>query len=115
MSAKVVAALSLVALFSLSSALASSITNRDDMDYKVTIVEGPTTKHHILEPSGALQEVCERGCVVRLNDDQDEAYELKGSEVVVIEDGNLFYDAAAGGSAAPDSDDAEKPFEPGDR
>lgn len=115
MSAKVVAALSLVALVLPSSAFASSITNRDDKDYKVTIIEGATTKDHILEPSGALKEVCERGCVVRLNDNTDEEYELKGSEIVSIEDGYLYYDGQPGGAAASKADDADRPFKPGDR
>jgi hypothetical protein len=96
------------------SACASSITNRDDKDWKVTIIEGATTKDHVLAPSAALKGICQKGCVVRLNDNEKDDYELKGSEAVSIEDGFLYYDGPPA-SAVPKAEDADRPFEPGSR
>ena len=114
MSAKAVAALSLVALVWAVPASASSITNRDDTDFKVTITEGKVTKDHILAPLAELADVCKQGCVVWLNDDQDVSYKLKGADVVSIEDGLLYYDGAPDAPVAK-SDEPERPFQPGDR
>lgn len=88
-----------------SAALALSLTNRDDQDHKVTvIIEGASPRDHVLKPEGTLEVQCPKGCVIRLNDSEDDEYELEGNEVVVIEDGYLYYD----GPDAP----AEQP--PGD-
>ena len=108
-----VAAAVTAALYWVPSACASSITNRDDKDWKVTVIEGDATKDHVLASSAALDGICLKGCVVRLNDDKDE-YELKGSETVSIEDGYLYYDGPPA-SAVPKVDDADRPSEPGAR
>ena len=76
-----------------SSAVAAvSITNRDDHDQKVTIIEGATSKDQVLKPEGIIEGICAKGCVVRLNDSEDDEYELEGNEIVSIEDGYLYYD-----------------------
>ncbi len=108
----VVAATLTAALYWVPSACASSITNRDDKDRKITVIEGKTTKDHVLAPSAALEGICLQGCVVRLNDSQNDEYELKGSEIVSIEDGYLYYDGPPA-SAVPKADDADRPSEPG--
>ena len=100
-----------VALLSSPIACASSITNRDDKDFKVTVIEAKATNDHVLRPSAALDGICEKGCVIRLNDNVKDEYELKGSEVVSIEDGYLYYDGAPA-SAVPKADDADQPSEP---
>ncbi len=70
-----------------------SITNRDDKDHKLTIiVEGEAQADHVLKPSQVLEGVCAKGCVIRLNDSENDEYELEGGEVVSIEDGYLYYD-----------------------
>jgi hypothetical protein len=112
MSTMAVAAIAIVALLWVPSAGASSITNRDDKDYKVTVIMGEATKDHVLVPSAALEGICQKGCVIRLNDSNDDEYELKGSDVVSIEDGYLYYDGPPA-SAVPKADDADQPFEPG--
>jgi len=112
MSLKVVAATVTAALLWVPSACASSITNRDGKDWKVTVIEGTTTKDHVLAPSAALKGICQKGCVVRLNDSEKDEYELKGSEAVSIEDGYLYYDGPPA-SAVPKADDADRPSEPG--
>lgn len=112
MSFKVVAAsLSAVLLWS-PVAFASSIANRDGRDHKVTVIEGKATKDQVLKPSAALDGICEKGCVVRLDDDQGNEYELKSSDVVSIEDGYLYYDGALP-SAVPKAGEVVKPSEPG--
>jgi hypothetical protein len=50
--------------------------------------------------------------VIRLNDSENDEYELQSSDVVSIEDGYLYYDGPPA-SAVPKADDAEQPFRPG--
>ncbi len=101
-----------VALICSPSAYASSITNRDGSDRKVSVIEGNAATDHILRPSASLEGVCNKGCVIRLNDNAKDEYELKGSEVVSIEDGYLYY-AGPPASAVPKAGDADQPSEPG--
>ncbi|HRK18933.1 MAG TPA: hypothetical protein PK970_08255 [Hyphomicrobiaceae bacterium] len=71
---------------------AASLTNRDDRDHKVTIVEGETKTDHVLKPMQALENICSRGCVARLNDSDDDEYQLEAADTVSIEDGYLYHD-----------------------
>jgi hypothetical protein len=103
-----------VALIWTQDAYASSITNRDGKDQKVTVIEGNAAADRILRPSARLEGVCSKGCVIRLNDSHQDEYELKGSEVVSIEDGYLYFDGPPA-SAVPKAGDADQPSEPGDR
>ncbi len=80
------------ALLWASTADAVSVTNRDDKDVKLTVIEGEARGDHILRPSQELKEVCQKGCIIRLNDSENDEYELEGSEVVSIEEGYLYYD-----------------------
>ncbi|MEI9900011.1 MAG: hypothetical protein WDN31_07525 [Hyphomicrobium sp.] len=50
--------------------------------------------------------------MIRLNDSQKDEYELKGSEVVSIEGGYLYYDGPPA-SAVPRTGDADQPRGPG--
>ena len=79
-------------LSSSTAAHAVSITNRDEHDHKVTVIEGNTKADHVLKPSQALNGICAKGCTIRLNDIEDDEYQLEGVDVVSIEDGSLFYD-----------------------
>jgi hypothetical protein len=74
------------------AANAVSVTNRDDKEQKIQIVEGDIKKDHTLKPAAVLDGVCLKGCVIRLNDNDNDEYELDGTEVVTIEDGYLYYD-----------------------
>ena len=80
------------ALFSTSAADAITVTNRDDKDHKLTVIEGEAQTDHILKAAAVIEEICMKGCVVRLNDSENDEYELEGTEVVSIEDGYLYYD-----------------------
>jgi hypothetical protein len=86
-------------------AAAISITNRDDKEYKITVLEedGAKTTDHVLKPNQILEGICLKGCVIRLNDNEEDEYELvEGTEVVSIEEGYLYYDQEeTPGSAAP--------------
>jgi hypothetical protein len=78
----------------------------------ITVIEAGTAKGHVLRPSAALEGICKKGCVIRLNDSDKDEYELKGSDVVSIEEGFLYYDGPPA-SAVPKADDADQPFVPG--
>lgn len=80
------------AAFGADAAAAVSLTNRDDRAHKITIVEGGSSQDHTLTPAAVLEGICQKGCVIRLNDSADDEYELEGNEIVSIEDGYLYYD-----------------------
>ncbi len=111
MAAKVITASATVALLWVSAASASSLSNRDVKTYNVTIIEGETTTGQVLGPSAALEGICTKGCVIRLNDDVNSEYELHGSEVVSIEGGYLYYDGPPA-TAVPKVGGAPAPAEP---
>ncbi|MBN9279939.1 MAG: hypothetical protein J0I57_20210 [Hyphomicrobium sp.] len=95
-------------LMSSIAAEAASITNRDTKDVKVTITEGGTTAEQTIPPMGVLDKVCMKGCIVRLNDGEEDEYEVEAEDIVAIEDGFLYYDGpdspdrpGSGGGASP--------------
>lgn len=86
-----VSVISTALLISVSSAaLAASVTNRDDTDHTVTIVEEGTQKDHVLKKDEVLEGVCLRGCTIRIDGDDVNPYELDGSEITTIEGGDLY-------------------------
>ena len=82
----------IVLLLSGSAVHAASITNRDEVDRKVTIIEADKKADFVLQPSQALNDVCAKGCTIRLDDGEDDEYLLEGDDVVSIEDGSLYND-----------------------
>jgi hypothetical protein len=82
----------IVLLLGSTAAHAVSITNRDEQDHKVTVIEGDTTAEHVLKPSQTLNGICAKGCTIRLNDSEDDEYLLEANDVVSIEDGSLYYE-----------------------
>jgi hypothetical protein len=105
MSPRLVSICSAAALLTTSIvADAASITNRDEKDIKVTIVEGETSTEHTLKPTQVLDKVCMNGCIVRLEGNDDDEYEVEAGDIVAIEEGFLYYDG-------PDAQ--EKPVEGG--
>jgi len=79
-------------LLSTSAAHGVTITNRDERDHTVTIIEGEAKADHVLKPSQTLSDVCLKGCTIRLNNDEDAGYRLFGGDAVSIEDGTVFYE-----------------------
>lgn len=89
---RVVSQVLVAALLSTSAVHAASITNRDGIDQKVTVIEGSSQKDHILKPNAVLDGICEMGCLIRLGDSQDDPYELESSDVTSVEEGQLYGD-----------------------
>lgn len=92
MRVRLLAASLIAALAFTDAALALTVINRDDHEHKVTIVEGNRKTDHVLKPEAKIDNACTKACIVRLNDSDEDEYELEGNEVVFIEDGNLYYD-----------------------
>lgn len=95
------AASTIAALLMTSAASAVTITNRGDKEMKVSIIEGASKQDTILAAGKVLDGVCQKGCIIRLNDSENDEYELEGSEVVSVEEGFLYYDGPAAQSAPP--------------
>jgi hypothetical protein len=106
---------SLIALLLSASAVHSaSITNRDDKDQVVTIIEGSSQKDHILKPNAVLRGICETGCLIRLGASRDDPFELSGSENTSIEEGELYDDEVEVPSGSGSGTDAQ-PSQPTSR
>ena len=90
-------------LLSTTAAHAVSITNRDEREHKVTVIEGEAAAEHVLNPSQTLTGICLKGCTIRMNNTEDDEYRLAADDVVSIEDGTVYYDApdASAGPQAP--------------
>lgn len=89
----------IAALLMTSAACAATITNRGDKETKVSVIEGTAKQGHVLAAGKMIDGVCQKGCIIRLNDSENDEYELDGSEVVSVEEGFLYYDGPAAGSA----------------
>jgi hypothetical protein len=93
-----------------SAASAATITNRSDKEVKLTITEGSSRQDEVLPIGKVIDGVCRKGCIIRLNDNAKDEYELEGSESVSVEGGFLYYDssndevAPTGGSASGNGD-----------
>ena len=95
----------------LSAAQAASVTNRDDADRKVTIIESGTQKDHVLKKGEVLEGVCQRGCSIRIDGDDVNPYVLEGTEVTTIEGGDLYAEGQ-GPLVSPPSGAAGQPSKP---
>ena len=100
----------IAALLMTSAASAATITNRGDKEVKLKITEGSSRQDEALPTGKVVDGVCQKGCIIRLNDNANDEYELEGSESVSVEGGFLYYDspengvAPPGGSASGDGD-----------
>jgi hypothetical protein len=81
-------------LLSTTAAHAVSITNRDERDHRVTVIEGEAAAEHVLKPSQTMTDICLKGCTIRMNNSEDDEYRLAASDVVSIEDGTVYYEGA---------------------
>ena len=100
-------------LLSTTAAHAVSITNRDERDHRVTVIEGEAAAEHVLKPSQTVTDICLKGCTIRINNGEDDGYRLAASDVVSIEDGTVYYDGPDA-SAGPQSPQAPSK-KPGNR
>ena len=90
---------------------AVTIINRDEEEHTITIIEGDSKKDYVLKPSQTLNDVCEKGCQLRIHeDDEDDPYVLKPNVSVSIEDGVLYFepDAPAPATTAPPKGGSDK-------
>jgi hypothetical protein len=76
-----------------SAASAATITNRGDNEVKLSITEGSSRQDEVLPNGKVVDGVCQKGCIIRLNDELNAEYELDGSESVSVEGGFLYYDS----------------------
>ncbi|MGE5512592.1 MAG: hypothetical protein ACM31O_15215 [Bacteroidota bacterium] len=118
MSRAILGALMALVLSAAAADAGVSITNRDDKGHKLTVIEGEAKADHVLKPAQVLEGICQQGCIIRLNDSEDDEYELEGSEVVSIEEGFLYYDgpeAPSEGQAAPQQGSGGEAPKPGQK
>ena len=100
----------IAALLMTSAASAATITNRGDKEVKLTVTEGSSRQDEVLPTGKVVDGVCQKGCIIRLNDNANDEYELEGSESVSVEGGFLYYEsleneiAPPAGSASGDRD-----------
>jgi hypothetical protein len=99
---KALAACTIAALLMTSAASAVTITNRGDKETKVSIIEGSANQDQVLATGKVLEGVCQKGCIIRLNDSENDEYELQGSEIVSVDEGFLYYDGPDAGDALPE-------------
>jgi hypothetical protein len=98
---KALATSTIAALLMTSAASAVTITNHGDKEMKVSVVEGSAKQDHLLAIGKVLDGVCQKGCIIRLNDSENDEYELEGSEFVSVEEGFLYYDGPDARGAPP--------------
>ena len=89
----------ILALAAASPAQALKLTNRDATEQKLTIQENSATREQVVKPSESLENFCNHGCTIQIQDGEE--YEFDGDEIVSIEEGLLFLDEPAQGSADP--------------
>ena len=97
----VMAAGPIAVLLMTSAASAATITNRGDNEVKLTITEDASVKDEVLPVGKVLGGVCQKSCIIRLNDNANDEYELDGSESVSVEEGLIYFDSPANGGAPP--------------
>jgi hypothetical protein len=107
----------IAALLSPSAAQAASITNRDDRDRTVTIIEGSSQNAHVLKPNAVLDGICEKGCLIRIDENRDDPFELEGSDITSIEEGQLYDDetGVSPSAGSPEPSPGAQPSQPGPR
>lgn len=74
---------------------ASSVTNNDGEARQFTIIEDGQQNQVSLKPGERIDDVCLKGCILRLENVEDGDYILvDGTEIVSIENQVLYYDGA---------------------
>lgn len=90
MSRHVMTALSLASIFFTFPADAVTVKNLDDTEHKVTVVEGSNPQEISVKPGATLTGICLNGCLIRIDGNAEDPYELEGTEVTTIEKGQLW-------------------------
>lgn len=92
MSVKILALSSVAGLFFIGSAQALTLTNNDPQTHNITIIENGKNRDLTVQSKEKLEGLCQSSCVLRLNNSEDEEYEIESGEVVSIEGGILMSD-----------------------
>ncbi len=101
---RALATCTIAALLMTSAASAVTITNRGDKETKVSVIEGSASQDQVLAAGKVLEGVCQKGCIIRLNDSENDEYELEGSEIVSVDEGFLYYNGPDAGAASSQGD-----------
>lgn len=101
-------ALALGGAFVSTSAFAASITNLDNIDRTIVIVEGEEKKDLTLKPNETVDDFCVAPCEIGMPGD-DGTFEIAEKEQIVIEDGQFFLEQ---GDSSSDVLDTDVPAEP---
>ncbi len=104
MNTKILLSAALAAVLFAGSAQAVTITNRDAQEHKLTIFENDDQRDVMIKPNETIQKICKTMCGVRVNDDENNEFQVDENELVSIEDGSLYFDGDARdqGSASGD-------------
>lgn len=99
-------------------AFAATITNKDEKEYKLTVAENGAKQELILKPGGVFENICLKGCVLRVGDSENDEYILEGPEVLSVEEGLVYDDSTdaktepAPGLTQPPPVNAQPPAQP---
>jgi hypothetical protein len=85
-----------------AGAYSASVTNRDNTARSLKVIEASKATDHDLAPGKSLDDVCNEGCIVRIDGSPEKDFVLEGTERVSIEGGLLYYD----GEVAPGNEPA---------
>lgn len=69
---------------------AASVVNYDQIERKFTMIVGEQRRDYTLEAGQTLQQVCESGCLIVMQDGM--RIDLDGQEIAAIEEGKMFVD-----------------------
>jgi hypothetical protein len=83
-------------------AQAAKISNHDETEHKLSIAQGDEIAVKTIKPQQSLDSLCLKACVVRIDDNDEDEYELDADDIVAIEDGVMYYDG-------PDKPEASAP------
>lgn len=114
MTRKVLIAGAIAVLLNTSAAHSATITNRGADEIKFLVTEGASRQERMLPAGKSIEGVCQKGCIIRLDDSENGEYELNGSDRVFVEEGVLYYESSSdqvaptGGSDLQIQDDGPK-------
>ncbi len=94
-----IALVTILAVAAASPAEALKLTNHDAAAQKMIISENNGSREQTLAPAETLDGFCNSGCTIKMQDGEE--YEFDGNEIVSIEEGLMFLDEPAQGSAEP--------------
>jgi hypothetical protein len=72
------------------AAIAANLTNYDEAEQTVVIVENGTETSVSVGPEKTVEDICNSGCTIRLSNGAE--YELNGNEIASIEQEQLYID-----------------------